>query len=99
MGGAASVEFIVSMVIRPNSVMGGFQDVALEDIEAESNKDIEILRPNFLQGISREAMNKLLSLRLHFERLYAGKEFPAIHPGERVVRSLHPRVEAKVKIV
>ena len=61
MGRPATVELIVSMVIGPNTVTGSFQDVAVKDIEAESNEDVEILRPNFFQGIGGEPMNKLFS--------------------------------------
>src|ERR1035437_6507924 len=99
MGRAAPVELIVSVVIRPDTVTGRFQNVAIEDIESESNQDIEILGPNFLHRIWGEAMHALLSRRFHLDGLDSGEQIPAIDLGDRVICWLHLRVEAKVKVV
>src|SRR5258706_2286763 len=96
---AAAVELIVSVVIRPDTVAGSFQNVAVENIEAESNENIEILGANFLKGIGREVMDKLFSDRLNLDAFDCRKHVPHIDHFEGVVGRLHSRVKAKIKIV
>jgi hypothetical protein len=95
----ATVILVVSVVIRPNTTAGRFQDLAVEDIETEPNQHVEILRPNFFQGIGWKAMNKFLSQGLHLEPFYPGEQTPAIDFGKRVVRCFHSCVEAKIESV
>src|SRR5579863_10285292 len=99
MRGTPAVEFVVSMVIGPHSVTGGFQNVAVKNVETESNQDVQILRSNFLQSIDGEAMNEFFPFRFDLDRLYSGEQISAIDLRKRVVCALHLRVEAKIKIV
>jgi hypothetical protein len=62
-------------------------------------KDVEIHGPDSLHGFRGEAMNQLPRYRLYIDGLYPGEQSSAIDWSERVISRIHPRVEAKVKIV
>src|SRR6202161_203317 len=98
---AATVELIVSVVIRPNSVTGNFRNVAVQVIEseAESKKDVELLGSNLIQHVRGEPLRRLLSQHFHFERLYPKENILAIDLGKRVIRRFHTRIQAGVEIV
>jgi len=81
MGRTATVKFIVSVVKGPDPMAGSFQNVAMENIEAKPNKDVEVFRSNLFHSLVWEAMNEFPSYRFYFERFDSREEILAIDFG------------------
>src|SRR5258705_12286605 len=71
----------------------------MQNVEAEAQQDIQILRLDRLQGLGREAMNKLLADRLDLDAIDAGQKLGAVHTFQRMILWFLLRVVAEVVVV
>jgi len=90
---AAAEEFVIPVMVRPDSVPCGREDVALQDVEAEAQQNIEISGANGLERFWRKAMDEFLSDRLDLEALDAGEQFRAVDSLQRMIGSFLAFVE------
>ena len=64
---AAPIKVVVAVVVRPDSVACRLQNVAMENVEAKPDQDIEIFRPHLLQRVFGELMNELFAYRFDLD--------------------------------
>src|SRR5881392_3344360 len=84
----AAVVIVIPVVIGPDSVPGGSQDFAAQNIEAEADEDIEFLLANPLDGVVGEAMDEARGDRVHVHRFHVSQARRTVDHGGRVGRRI-----------
>src|SRR6476646_962953 len=87
------------MVIGPHPVSGRSENVPMQDVEAKSDQNIEMLRLNDVQNLRRKSMDKLPANRLGLYDLDARQQGRTINKVERIVRRLYSPIESKILFV
>jgi hypothetical protein len=86
--GSTAVIIVIPVVIGPDAILGGAQDFAAQDIEAEADEDIEFLLANPLEGVVREAMDEARGNRVHVHRFHVRQALRAVDPDVGVGRRI-----------
>jgi len=71
----------------------------MQNVEAESDQNIEIFRLNDLQSLRRKSVNELLAHRLNLDGFDVGQQGRTINKIERMVGGPRLFIEAKILIV
>src|SRR6266480_4858932 len=86
--GPTTVVIVIPVMIGPDSVPGGGENFAAQNIEAEADEDIEFLLPNPLDGVVRKAMDEARGDRVHVHRFHVSQARCTVDHGVRVGRRI-----------
>ena len=57
---ASAEEIVIAVMVGPDTVACGLEDVTLQDVEAEAQQDVEILCADGVERVRRKAVDEFL---------------------------------------